>query len=160
MITLISSTKKYIERKENIMLFNVKITVTNSDNKEIFSKESKIENSFFRDNKKLDAKFIKCYVMSHNNRKEKNYRQFDELTQFSVFLNTETSNIISLDSVINDAVNTATIAEKSLDDAKEVITSDAVKTATLSKKQQKKSNAKDSIERLKAAQAKLKELSA
>jgi len=139
-----------LAKKRKIMLFNVKITVTNEDNKEIFNKESKIKNSFFRNNKELDAKFLKVYTMTHNDRKQANYRQFDELTAFSVFLNSETSNIKSIDNVINDAI-------EHVDSTVESNTASTVKTA---KKDKTKKDVKSTaIDKLKAANDRMRELS-
>jgi hypothetical protein len=85
------------------MLVNIKVTVTNSETNEVISEKTveKLQNHFVRSDKKIDANYVKCYFMSHNNKKEANFRQFDEIQSLSVNLN---NNAVAVKTIDSDTV--------------------------------------------------------
>ena len=138
-------------------MLTVKLIVTDERNNDIFAKETKIDNVLYHNNERVDCRFIKCYIMSHNDSKTTRSRLFREIKALSVFVNENIANIVSLDDIVNNALSITDSAEKSLD---AIITDSTASTVKTAKKDKTKKDVKSvsAIDKLKASQARIAQL--
>jgi hypothetical protein len=118
------------------MLVNIKVTVTNSETNEVISEKlvEKLANHFVRSDKNITANFVKVYFMSHNNKKESNFRQFDEIQSLSANLKADIAYAVK-------TIDSDTVKTEVKEDAVQSETKQEIKKI-LSKKQAKKALAK------------------